>query len=199
MSKTLNHSWLLKHHSLEYAAIKTFYGRRCAKRSKVPLINHIDQGLAIIRELNGAAGADYAFCIHPLFQGDKELTTVGRAFCLKTKNPFPVMLAMEYRQWANAWLADKVTKNAMLNSSGKPVKEWIETVGEPSSGPFPAVREMLIADKVQNRKDFLEHHKGRHKRSDELDFYFTHWLKVLGICERDYLLLCKAIDKEKAK
>ncbi|UUZ75444.1 hypothetical protein LP414_27395 [Polaromonas sp. P1(28)-13] len=127
------------------------------------------------------------------------MKTVGRDFCLKSKNPFPIMLAMEYRQWANAWLADKVKKQALVGSGGNVVREWIETIGEPSCGPLPAVHDMLIADKVQNRKDFLEHHKGRHQRSDELDFYFNHWLKTLGVSERDYQLLCSTIEKEKAK
>ena len=37
--------------SREYRAIAAHYGSRTAKRSGVPLIRHIDQGLAILRHM----------------------------------------------------------------------------------------------------------------------------------------------------
>ena len=40
---------------------------------------------------------------------------------------------------------------------------------------------MLRADKVQNYKDFLSHHKGSHPRSHELDQYFHNWLARLDL------------------
>ena len=45
---------------------------------------------------------------------------------------------------------------------------------------------MLIADKIQNKKDFELYHKGSHPRSMELDHYFNNWLKRLNISEAFY-------------
>ena len=50
---------------------------------------------------------------------------------------------------------------------------------------------MLIADKVQNYKDFLLYHKNTHERSDELDEYFNSWFKILHC---DYKELVKIIE-----
>ena len=46
---------------------------------------------------------------------------------------------------------------------------------------LPEVRDMLIADKIQNYKDFLFYHKGTHPRSRELEEYFKNWFGILGI------------------
>jgi hypothetical protein len=48
------------------------------------------------------------------------------------------------------------------------------------------VNEMLVADKVQNRKDFLLYHRGKHERSDALDLYFRRWLERLGVSEERF-------------
>ncbi|MNV74432.1 hypothetical protein D3C71_1676480 [compost metagenome] len=53
---------------------------------------------------------------------------------------------------------------------------------------------MLIADKVQNRKDFLAHHSGTHPRRAELDHYFKVWLRALDVDEDEFSALCAAID-----
>lgn len=45
---------------------------------------------------------------------------------------------------------------------------------------------MLIADKVQNRNDFLNHHRVTHPRSGELDRYFDLWLERLGVTEAQF-------------
>ncbi len=52
--------------------------------------------------------------------------------------------------------------------------------------PIKAVNDMLIADKVQNRKDFLRYHYGPHQHWRELDLYFQMWLFRLGISDRQY-------------
>jgi hypothetical protein len=46
-----------------------------------------------------------------------------------------------------------------------------------------------VADKVQNRKDFLLHHHGRHPRSDALDRYFRLWLERLDVPEARFAAL----------
>lgn len=176
--------------SAEFDAIASFYGDRCAERSGVPLINHIHEGVAIILALrcqlpNGRHfhnyGPVHAYCLHPLFQNDAELTTVGmRAMQTGDLGRLPVALAMEYRACANAWLSDKV----------RTVGSHMLCDGKPSAGPLPEVAAMLIADKVQNYKDFLQYHDGKHPRSVELSQYFQIWLGHLGVSDELFGDLC---------
>lgn len=172
----------------EYAAIAAFYADRKAKRSQVPLMHHIDEGCAILWEyahlqaerdpqatclqdaLACATLAARAYCLHPLFQADPDLASAGRRVVSQC-DPQMVMFAMEYRARANDWLSDKVVLR-----DGTPVSQ-----GEPSPGVLHEVRLMLVADKVQNHKDFAQHHRGTHAHSAELEHYFQHWLRVLGI------------------
>ena len=43
------------------------------------------------------------------------------------------------------------------------------------------IRQMLLADKIQNYKDFLLYHKGVHHRSNILEKYFLKWFDLLNI------------------
>lgn len=175
----------------EYRAIQAFYDNRTAKRSGVRLMNHIDEGLAILDHLEAPDDAKAAFCLHPLFQADPELMTVGQNYMTSRHagvDAMPVMLTMEYRQWANAFLSEKVTFGK--NSQG--YYRFIVS-GRANTGPIPEVKQMLIADKVQNYKDFELHHKDTHARSAELDYYFKQWLAALGISVGHYQALCKVI------
>lgn len=52
---------------------------------------------------------------------------------------------------------------------------------------------MLIADKVQNYKDFEIYHKSTHPRSKELDQYFKNWLQKLNINTDQYQIWSKSI------
>ncbi len=45
---------------------------------------------------------------------------------------------------------------------------------------------MLMADKLQNRKDFEIYQEGIHERSSELKQYFMNWFKRLEISEEMY-------------
>lgn len=169
--------------NIHYAreAIKQMYGYRKAKRSQVPLMNHIHEGAAIMQARNASQSAIAGFMLHPLFQHDDDLKEHGLYYAnhraSAQQNADAVMLAMEYRHWANAWLSDKVTKDEAGN---------LEIEGLPSWGPLDDVKEMLVADKVQNYKDFIIHHSDTHERRDELDLYFKVWLKVLGIDDNEY-------------
>lgn len=153
-----------------FEAIAAFYGDKKAQRSRVPLINHIKEGLRVLDAIKSTQAAKDAFCLHPLFQADDDLAAnlqrVGEF------SPYVIALAMEYRNQANAALSDRVILR-------RDTPEW---VGPPASpGPLAEVRDMLIADKVQNYADFLLYHEDTHARSAELDLYFRHWLQVLGI------------------
>ncbi len=157
--------------SLEYRAIRDFYGDQVAARSQVPLINHIHQGLVILGAIGASETAKKAYCLHPLFQNDQELSTVAQTYLRNnpSADPYVVMLAMEYRQVANAYLS-----RAVMPENG--IKLSV----------LPEVNDMLIADKVQNRKDFDLYHKGAHVMSDRLTQYFGEWLKALGVSDDCY-------------
>lgn len=173
----------------EYNAVKDFYGERKAERSKVPLIHHIHEGLAVMEKMQASVAARRAYCLHPLFQNDAELTTVGLNYCLEESHssmtPAAIMLVMEYRARANAWLSNKV-----IMYDNYPL-----AYTEPNPGPLESVRLMLIADKVQNYKDFMRHHLGKHERSVELLHYFKRWFAVLRI-ENEVDDLIRHIEKE---
>lgn len=176
----------------EYGAIAEHYGARRAERSGVPLINHIREGIVIIAALGrhlpdgkwfNDLPATAGYCLHPLFQNDENLVKLGQRYAHSTGLPpaGPVMLAMEYRWRANNWLSDKVWGPA----------NGPQMTDRPDAGNLPEVRAMLIADKVQNYKDFLLHHKGTHARSDWLDLYFRTWLEHLDVDEFAFRDLCE--------
>ncbi len=154
----------------EYRAIAAHYGTRVAARSQVPLIHHIDEGLAILAHLGASAAAQRAYCLHPLVQEDAELAARASRLHELSDDPVVIALAFEYRNVANAAL------------SSRP----ISSAADISLSPLSEVNAMLVADKVQNRADFLAHHLGTHTRSDALDRYFRLWLERLGIDEPCY-------------
>jgi hypothetical protein len=144
-----------------YELIKEFYGMDVAKRSGIPLINHIDEGLKILDRIGASDTVKEAFCLHPLLQSDE-------AFNQNKSRDFPgvsapvLLLTMEYRRVANSYLS----KNEVEDFVGFSCEE---------------VKQMLIADKIQNYKDFLLHHYGHHDRSDQLYKYFHNWFDLLGV------------------
>jgi hypothetical protein len=156
-----------------YHAIAEHYGDRRAERSGVPLLRHVDEGLAVLEAIDAPLVAREAYCLHPLLQGDAELAAAflpGSVFHRHVLRPHAVALAMEYRAVANGYLSHRT----------------IDDASEISLGPLPEVRQMLIADKVQNRKDFERYHAISHPRARELDRYFRLWLDRLGVSEAEY-------------
>lgn len=162
-------------------AIRHFYGDRCAARSGVPLIKHIDEGLAVLRHIGASDIAKEAFCIHPKLQSDADLkisiSRQGSVFQAYALNPEAIAVAMEYRHIANSYLSHHcITGEETINL-----------------GCLDEVREMLIADKVQNLKDFERFHLGTHPNNDQLVRYFDAWLVRLNITPDRYLELCKVM------
>lgn len=155
----------------EYRMIAKYYGDRVAERSQIPLMNHIDEGIEILMGCDAAQYVQEAFCLHPLIQGDADLEANHREIlgstCLSMK---AVMLATEYRRAANAYLCKPETDAWSIDDAKKHIGLLL-----------PEIRLMLIADKVQNRKDFMAAHYGTHARSDQLLKYFNNWHEILGI------------------
>lgn len=166
--------------SVEYKLIERFYGEKVAKRSQVPLINHINEGLIVLSAIKATETTKRAFCIHPLLQADADLQE--NYYISSFVDHHALLLAMEYRSVANEFLSDKMDLNPVPAIRLSPLLE---------------VNEMLIADKVQNYKDFVTYHYGTHPRSDALNQYFHRWLEKLEISYDEYERLCKLIDEDK--
>ena len=92
--------------SVEYQLIKKFYGDRVAKRSQVPLINHIDEGLIVLKAIGAVETTKRAFCLHPLLQADADLQE--NYYISSFVDHHALLLAMEYRSVANEFLSDKM-------------------------------------------------------------------------------------------
>ncbi|BAV98686.1 hypothetical protein [Lysobacter enzymogenes] len=163
-----------------YLAIADHYGRRTAARSGVPLIRHIGEGLAVLDAIGATPRAMQAYCLHPLLQDDDSLELSlqpGSAFQRHAPDPIATALAMEYRRVANAYLSQHCAGADDLIALS----------------PLAEVNQMLVADKVQNRKDFERYHLGAHPRSDVLAQYFANWLRALGVDEARYRALCERL------
>ena len=157
----------------EYAAIAAWYGDRTAKRSGVRLIQHIDEGLVLLERIGASDIAKRAFCLHPLVQSDADLAASFARIGELTDDPRVLVVAMEYRNIANATLSTR----AIAGADDIPLS------------PLADVNAMLVADKLQNYKDFLLHHAATHPRSAALDRYFRLWLDRLDVAPlRDELL-----------
>lgn len=160
-----------------WVAIKEFYGDTKAERTGVPYINHIKEGLYILTEIGATQEAKEAYCLHPIYQTLKrpeEHEIVQKYY--HTFNSHSEELAKEYARVANAYLCKRHFKSA----------EDEITLSE-----YPEVNDMLIADKVQNRKDFERHYETQtdkevFDRSERLSQYFKNWTKALGLTEEEY-------------
>lgn len=170
-------------------AVADFYGAQVAHRSQVPLINHIKEGLIVLDAIGATQAAKDAYCLHPLFQPDDGL--VDNLHRAGEFDPYVMVLVMEYRARANAALSDRVTWHRAGHA------QWNGPPATP--GPLPEVRDMLVADKVQNYADFLIYHANSHVRAQELDFYFRHWLDALGISKIRYNELAQRMKAQPEK
>ena len=147
--------------------IKEFYGSLRAKRSQVPLMNHITEGVEILRNEGTTMHVQAAFCIHPLIQADDDLPE-NISWCVEKLHPNVVYLALQYREYANSYLCKPETDYYSLEAVHNLLKDCPRDV-----------LIMLYADKVQNQKDFLLYHLDTHERANQLKSYFEKWIAVL--------------------
>ncbi|MBD2704296.1 hypothetical protein IC229_26870 [Spirosoma sp. BT702] len=152
----------------EYELISAFYGAQKAQRSGVYLMNHIDEGLFILEKIQASDVAKKAYCLHPIIQSDEALQVIYTL--LKGIDTQVIIALTEYRSVANEYLS----------------KRKIKSIDEIRLSPLKDVNDMLIADKIQNKKDFELYHKKTHPRSAELTEYFDNWLRRLGVAEEFY-------------
>lgn len=161
--------------SEEYKLIAKVYKHMYTKRNKVPYINHINEGLDILEAIGGSYNAQLAYCLHPIFQSDDLFLRMVRdprtPQGITKLSQMAVALAVEYRHIAN----DSLSNDILVLQDANSIR----------LSPIKDVNDMLIADKVQNRKDF-ELYNLDHPRANELKVYFRNWLEKLGISEERY-------------
>lgn len=172
----------ITHNSVEYGLIKSYYRGGVATRSQVPLINHIDEGLVILNRLGAWPATMQAFCLHPLLQNNPVFESNWKKVCHAGASNKAVLLAMEYRRCANAYLCTAETDHYTQEDIAKAVGLVI-----------PPIRLLLIADKVQNQKDFRLYHRNTHARKEQLEQYFINWLQFLKVDDPQEVLLGKAL------
>lgn len=162
---------ILMRNSTEYRLIEREYGVQRAARSQVLLIDHIHQGLQIMDLFGASVSAKQAFCLHPLVQNFIDLeANLGKICREELLNPRSIILAIEYRNRANSFLCKP-------ENDSYTVSELKAKIGD----LLPEVRHMLIADKIQNNKDFMLHHYGTHERSEQMKEYFEDWFTILDV------------------
>lgn len=155
----------------EYVLIDNYYGDQKARRSGLYLMNHVDEGAGIMAERKASKLAQQAFLVHPMLQDDHHFECLKNNLVMKHCSKEVIMLCMEYRKVANAYLCKPETDHWTL----KDIEFACPIIMED-------IKEMLIADKVQNYKDFLMYHALSHPRRNQLFTYFNNWITYLG-CE----------------
>ena len=168
MTNKFKHANIIE--STEYKLINEFYNSRVAKRSTVPLINHINEGMEYLLQTECSDQTIKAFAIHPLIQNDSDLFSSWSNNKFKYIDSDVLMLAFEYRNIANQYLSHRS----------------INILEDIALSPIAEVNNMLRADKIQNYKDFIIYHSETHSRSNILDDYFNNWLDRLQITDTEF-------------
>lgn len=172
-----------------YQIIKEHFAGQIATRSALPYINHIHEGIYI---LNRCFGWDEttaeAFCVHPIFQDVSDDSHATQARCKSELNHRVTDLASQYAKAANAY----TSKHRLLEIAAIPL---------PSDS---AVRQMLVADKVQNKKDFVaqvlnpstanSNSQGNAQLNAHLMSYFDRWLDRLGVTPTNFTELATELQ-----
>lgn len=170
-------------YSSEYQAIYGYYKGKFARKSGLPYIRHIDQGISIMEMADEYLPeykncqlwtASAAFCIHPLMQEDPDLLNILQGSNINHFDAKAVAFAIEYRAIANHYLP-----------------KYMNNGRTPYLSVIPEVNLMLIADKIQNRYDYDFYSRKiilqeNPQLAENLDVYFLNWITLLGITPSIY-------------
>ncbi|WP_404790641.1 hypothetical protein [Altericista sp. CCNU0014] len=171
-----------------YKLIQQKYKGRVAQRSGVSYMNHIIEGAFILHHIYGTdEELIEAYCLHPIFQSDKLLSQLfsDDSFELTIISPRAIILGMKYRRVANSYTIKNKVKNP----------EDIEI------GPLDKVHRMLVADKIQNKKDFMKYMYLKHERpayqkvSERSVQYFDSWLARLSVSREMYEEVVEQVEQ----
>lgn len=162
-----------------YNVISEFYKDKATSKG-IPYINHIDEGVGHLENLHVSDVLINAFILHPFVQcvnlkgtykdcllTEKELEKHINIFEIKPEIAYELLL---YRKFANSYLCRPETDGYSIVEAYEDVKELQNYQG--------TIR-MLIADKLQNFKDFLLYRQD-HPRKNQLTIYFKYWLNILA-------------------
>lgn len=172
--------------SIYFKVVSMYYEGKVANRTLIPYINHIKEGLIILDKIGATDNAKYAYCLHPIYQVKKTEEELSYIEKYEAEfNPHVVLLAKQYAKTANSYLCKRHYQS----------KDDVIRLSE-----YPEVNQMLVADKIQNRKDFEDHYENQSDketfdRSDRLSQYFKNWLKALSVSEDAYQAYKKLITE----
>lgn len=170
-----------------YKLIQQKYKGKVARRSGVSYMNHIQEGAFILQLIYGNnEDLMEAFCLHPIFQNDKSLSQLlsDESSELSLITPHAIILGMEYR---------RVTSNYKI-------KNKIKSFDSIEIGPLEQVHKMLVADKIQNKKDFMKYMYFKHDRlsyqkaSEHGLQYFDSWLNRLSVSQEMYTEIVEQVE-----
>lgn len=142
-----------------YKIIQKYYGEDTAKRSGVKLMNHIDEGIEILKSIGSDDVTIDAYCLHPILQSDDAFNE-NYIMDFDGISAETLLLVMEYRRVANSYLSNNKIEDFVGFTNNR-------------------IKQMLYADKIQNEKDFKLYHEDTHERSKELREYFDNWINIL--------------------
>lgn len=162
-----------------YKVIEEFYKDKATSKG-IPYINHIDEGVGHLENLHVSDVIINAFILHPFVQcvnlkgtykdcllTEKELEKHINIFEIKPEIAYELLL---YRKFANSYLCRPETDDYTIIEAYEDVEELAK---------YQNTIRMLIADKLQNFKDFLLYRQD-HPRAKQLTTYFTYWLSILA-------------------
>jgi hypothetical protein len=167
--KKIQHSVIPKYKNsylFAYNLIAKYYSDTKAKRSGLYYINHIEEGIYILEKIGADSDTISAWCIHPMMQSDDDFKNFYENNLFKNIPSNILLLGAEYRNIANAHLSRHYKKIPKLSS-------------------ITQVNEMLIADKIQNKKDF-ECYVRHADNAQRLCEYFDEWFCALNISQKTY-------------
>jgi len=150
------------------------------KTSKgVPYMNHIDEGIKILEEIKADKCTIEAYILHPFIQCVNLKGADGKVILSEEEmkeyldiysiDPIVTSNLFLYRKFANAYLCRPETDNLSLMD----IRNCLYGLEM-----YPDIIDMLIADKLQNFKDFMKYRQD-HPRYDQLFRYFNMWLYIL--------------------
>lgn len=142
-----------------------------ASRSGVSYMNHIIEGAYFLTEIMPAPDEFVeAFLVHPIFQDPDIPTEILQLYVDKFELSTDVVsAAFKYRIAANEFLPKDIYTGKL-----------------PPVVTEQGIKFMLIADKVQNLKDFLRYFDKESPRHNPLTRYFDTWLTTLGAFSMAY-------------
>lgn len=166
-----------------HAIAEEFLKDKISPRTKQPFMDHINEGLLILRKIGVPQFVEAAWCIHPLLQKDEWIRS--GCFLVKDLPPDVICLTMEFRMVANQIRPDDCRASRAL-----PFGAWPK-----------AIKMMLIADKIQEWHSYTVYK--RHFTEAEINdvtLYFDEWLsKILKLTPDQIVEYTKIIADHQAE